>query len=375
MTFLIQHEWSIAGFFAVLCTIALLNSWGIRRLRPLRPRCCPKVCALVPMRDEQANAGGSVRSLLGQDYPALEVVVYEEGSTDRTPQILAGRRHPRLRVIHGRPPPQGWLGKSWACAQLADSAGAKLLLFADADVRLAPGAVAAAVAQMRRRRLQFLSVLPRQEIGSFGELLLVPLIPWSLSSFFPLFLPRLTPAAVGQFILVDRQAYLKMGGHAAVRGQVVEDMALAKRAAHAGISARLYSGGKLVSCRMYDGLRPAVDGLSKNLFAVFGKRLGLYSLAWTWILYSAWQPVWVASLAWAGLLPSGLAVPASLALGLDLCLWGYTAWRFRLPAALPLVHHLVVAAAWVVAARSAFWHLAGRGTWKGRSIHVERGIQ
>ncbi len=376
MNFFYQHEWSLAGFFFVLVLIFLSNFWGIKTLR--RGVCArsPQVSILVPMRDEEANAAPCLRALLAQDYPDYEVVVYEDRSQDRTQEILSSFADSRLRVVRGGDLPAGWLGKAWACHNLAQRARGELLLFVDADVRLSPHAVSAAVAAMEKGRLDVLSVLPRQEVGSLGEALVVPLMSWSLASFFPLLLGQLwrrpvLAAAVGQFMLFRKEAYVRIGGHQAIRHEVLDDMALARRAVQAGLRLGLCHGGNLVRCRMYSGLRAAVRGFAKSLFPVFGRRTLLFLFVWNWLLYATWQPILLLMSMAAGRspLPAAYVAPAAWAVGWAWTLWLLTTWRFRFPWYLPAIYPLVVGAGWTVALRSLVWHWAGWGTWKGRSIH------
>ncbi|MGQ9699885.1 MAG: glycosyltransferase [Candidatus Bipolaricaulaceae bacterium] len=351
--------------------IALLNLWGFPRLRPGKPACTPKVSILIPMRDEEENAEACLASALAQDYPAFEVLVYEEGSQDRTKLVLSQFHDPRLRVIFGDGPPPGWLGKPWACARLAQAATGEILLFLDADVRLKEEAVAAVVAALAQENLDFLSLLPHQEVRTLGEALHVPLIPWSLNSFFPLFLPKLRRVAVGQFLLIRRPEYERMGGHGAVRAEVLEDQALAERAVKAGLRTKLLFAGGLARCRMYRGFWAANRGLAKGLFPLFKRRILPFAFVWTWLLYVAWQPLVMLLLGAFGHVPAALRVPAAWALGGAWALWSLTTVRFRLPPWLPLAYPLVHLVAWFTAIRSALWHLLGRGTWKGRSIYVK----
>lgn len=329
------------------------------------------------MRNEAFNAEGVISSALSLDYPDYEVLVYEEGSDDGTPEILAGITHPQLRVLKGSPPPLGWLGKNWACYNLAKEASGPLLLFVDADVRLGQDALRAAVAELLEGDYHLVSVLPRQEVGSLGELLLVSIIPWSLASFFPLVLSKIFRAAkiqatVGQFILVRKEAYLRAGGHEAIKGEVLDDFELGWLMRKQGNKLGLLYGGDLVWCRMYRGFKEAFDGLSKNLFLVFRRRLALFAFVWGFLFYSTWEPLCFLVAAGLGAHIPAEVFRASLAsFSFSFALWGLTAARFGLPLFLPLVHPLVVAVALATAARSAFWHLAGRGTWKGRSIHVK----
>jgi glycosyltransferase involved in cell wall biosynthesis len=231
----------------------------------------PRTSLLVPARDEADRLPHSLPGLLAQ--PATEILVLDDGSRDGTPAVvrrLAGT-DPRVRLLTGAPLPPGWVGKNWACHQLARAATGDLLVFCDADVRLRPGALPAAWAEMRRQRSDVFSVFPRQLTGTLGERLLVPLIDENLLAFLPhrlLALP--VPAAAvanGQFLAFRREAYRVTGGHRAVAGHVVEDLALARSARRAGLRLGLALGGDLVQARMYHGYRDAVRGLGKSLRA------------------------------------------------------------------------------------------------------------
>lgn len=374
MNFFLWHQFSLAGFFMVLLGISALNLLGLPTLRRRKPAITPKVSVLIPVRDEEENVEECVASALGQDYPDLEVLVYEEGSRDNTRAILSSLSDPKLRVIFGNEPPPGWLGKPWACQKLAEEAQGSLLLFLDADVRLTPKALSSAVALLEREKLDFLSLLPRQEMRSMGEALHVALIPWGLSAFFPLFFRRLRRVAVGQFLLLRREAYMRIGGHEAVRAEVLEDMAMAVRAVRARLRLRLAFGGDLLRCRMYRGFREANVGLAKNLFPLFQKRLLPFIFVWSWLLYVAWQPIFVLFFSLAGTVNPELLVPTAWALGSAGLVWAFTVFRFRLPLWLLVAYPAVHLVAFFTAARSAFWHLSGRGMWKGRTIHVKGGF-
>lgn len=378
MEFLIQHEWSLVGFFVVLFVIAISNLWGIPKLRNRSVEASGLVSVLIPMRDEGDNAVGAVASALNQNYPSCEVMVYEEGSRDHTREVLESIDNPNVSLIYGNNPPKGWLGKPWACHNLAKAAHGELLIFLDADVRLSPDAVSSAVGELKRKNLDVLSLLPWQITRTFGELLVVSIIPWALSSFFPLVLVRLfgvsrVTATVGQFVLIRRQAYQRIGGHAAVRDSVLEDMELGKLAVANDLSLGLSFADKLVSCHMYNGLKAAINGLSKNLFAVFGKRLGLFAFVWTYILYTAWQPIaLILAHLITGVGGEDIMLPTLLTLSLSSALWAFTAIRFRTSVVLAIVFPVITVLSWFIAARSAFWHLTGRGTWKGKSIHASK---
>ncbi len=231
----------------------------------------------------------------------------DDGSRDATAEVVrrAAAADPRVRLLTGAPVPPGWVGKNWACQQLADQATGDLLVFCDADVHLRPGALDAAWVHLHHQRADVFSVFPRQRTGTVGERLLVPLIDENLLAFLPHRLLQLpVPAAAvanGQFLAFRRAAYRAIGGHRAVAGHIVEDLALARRTRRAGHPLGLALGGSLVGARMYHGYAPAVRGFGKSLRAAHGGRdtallasaafnLAAYSLPWLRLRHGrAWQ--------------------------------------------------------------------------------------
>src|SRR5262249_26734316 len=143
----------------------------------------PRVSLLVPARDEATRLPRLLPGLLAQ--PADEILILDDCSTDATAAVVDACSDPRLRLLPGTPPPSGWVGKNWACHQLAEAAQGQLLVFCDADVVLAPGALDAVWSQLWRQRADVFSVFPRQLTGTIGERLLVPLIDETLLAFLP----------------------------------------------------------------------------------------------------------------------------------------------------------------------------------------------
>jgi hypothetical protein len=191
-----------------------------------------------------------------------------------------------VRLIPGRPLPDGWLGKPHACAQLAEAAHphSELLVFVDADVRLAPGAVAGAVACLEERGFDLLSVWPRQEAVSFAERLVQPLQLWAVLTFLPLRLAQRSPrpslaAANGQFLIARGNAYRAAGGHAADPAAVLDDIALARTFKRSGFRIAVVSGQDVASCRMYERWAEVRDGYAKSLWAAFGSPSGAAAVA------------------------------------------------------------------------------------------------
>jgi len=235
-----------------------------------------RVSVLLPVRDEAARVEPCLRALLAQQGVDLEVVVLDDGSTDGTADVV--RRvvdgDPRVRLLAGRSLPEGWLGKPHACQQLADAAvpSSDVLVFVDADVVLTPFAVAATVALLEDSGLDLLSPYPRQEAPG-ATALVQPLLQWSWLSFLPLRLaersarPSLA-AANGQLLAVRRTAYLRAGGHAAVRDAVVEDVELLRSLKRTGGRGGVCDGTELATTCMYDGWHELVAGYTKSLWTL-----------------------------------------------------------------------------------------------------------
>ncbi len=304
---------AVAGFHLVKLTGLLANLVAFPTLRPAPVRRRLPTSILVPARDEALRLPDALPGLLAQ--PASEILILDDNSTDRTAEVVvqAAARDPRVRLLSGTPPPPGWTGKNWACHQLAEAARGELLVFCDADVQLAPGALDALHAELRAQHAEVFSVFPRQYTATMGERLLVPLIDDVLLSFLPhglLDLP--VPAAAsanGQLLAFRRRAYRTVGGHAAVAGAVVEDLALARRTRRCGLKLGLALGGDLVGARMYHGYTETVRGFGKSLRAAHGGHdlVLLVSAGWHLVAYALPWLRWRHGAGWRAAALLGLA--------------------------------------------------------------------
>ncbi|MCG5467140.1 glycosyltransferase family 2 protein [Micromonospora sp. LAH09] len=239
-----------------------------------------RVAVLLPLRDEATRVTPCLRALLAQrGVPGLRVVVLDDGSTDGTADVVraVAGDDPRVTLLTGVAPPPGWLGKPHACWQLATRADpdATALVFVDADVVLAPHAVASAVTELRAARATLLSPYPQIVVATAADRLVQPLLQWLWLTFLPLRAmerssrPSLA-AAGGQFLVLDRAGYTAAGGHAAVADKILEDVELARAVKRAGGRIALADGSRLAACRMYDDWPQLRDGYSKSLWASFG---------------------------------------------------------------------------------------------------------
>jgi len=233
------------------------------------------VSLVIPARNEERNIRRCAESALASSYPRLEVIVVDDHSTDDTGAIASAlaRADARLRVITPDALPAGWFGKQWACSAGAAAARGELLGFMDADTWQSPDLVTRVVNAMRTRGSDLLSVAGIQELGSFWERLIQPQI-------FAIMLQRFggtelvnrsrhvsQKIANGQCIWMRRDTYDALGGHAAVKHEVAEDLALAQLWFRAGRTVSLVLGLSQLSTRMYTSLRELIDGWGKNIYA------------------------------------------------------------------------------------------------------------
>lgn len=234
----------------------------------------PLVSVIVPARNERLTIAGCLASLTASGYADFEIVVVDDRSEDDTRALAsavpAGNAR-RFVIVDGEELPDGWIGKPWACWQGARVAAGDLLLFTDADTTHGRDLLARAVAGLREERADLLTIVGTQRMDTFWERLVQPHIFLLMVCRFPSFErvarnPRWREAiANGQFMLFPRPSYEAIGGHAAVRDEVVEDLALAQHVKRAGLRLRIRGAERDFSTRMYRSLREIVDGWSKNV--------------------------------------------------------------------------------------------------------------
>lgn len=264
--------------------LAAHTAVNLRHLRRPAPaaRVRERVSVLVPARNEAGHLAATLASILASTgIDDLEVLVLDDGSTDGTGDLARSFADPRLNVLDGgtADPPPGWLGKPWACQRLAERATGSILVFVDADVHLEPNGLAGTVQAMRAAGFSLVSPYPRQLAGTPLERLVQPLVTWSWVATLPLgwsersVRPSLS-AANGQLLAVDANAYRAIGGHAAVAGEVLEDISLMRAVKRSGRTAATLDGSQIASCRMYAGAGQVVDGYAKSLWDAFGGPVG-----------------------------------------------------------------------------------------------------
>ena len=227
------------------------------------------------MRNEAHNITKTLPKILNQSSQNIQFIFINDKSTDNTQEVLEQitKKHQDkdIIIIQGTPLPKGWVGKQWALHQAQQYATGDILLFVDADVLLHKDAMRSLLQEFNETESDMLSVFPKQVMKTWGEKIATPLQSWALLTFYPLVLatsklfPQLA-VANGQVIMISKEAYQQVGGHEAVKGSMVEDIALAEKVKQERLNLNLCFGAEMISCRMYQSLNSAWAGYSKNYF-------------------------------------------------------------------------------------------------------------
>jgi len=326
-----------------------------------------RLSIIIPARNEEQNLPALLRSIAAQSVRPHEIIVVNDASTDRTAEVA---REFGARVIHSQPLPDGWRGKTWACHQGAQAATGGLLLFLDADTWFEPDGLRRVLAEFQAAGGGVLSVAPYHAVRAFHE---------QFSAFFNLVMlagtgafrlrgDRLAPRGLlGQFMLIERTAYQGVGGHAAVKGRILENFWLAEQLRAAGVPLRCRGGRGVFAFRMYpQGWREVVDGWTKGFASGAGQTpLPILLLIIAWMIGLMTAPL---GLAFAGkpllwLAAYGLCV-AQVSRMLR-CV-GTFHWSAALLYPMPLIFYFVVFARSVCRSRSK-----QTVAWKGRQIRAD----
>jgi glycosyltransferase involved in cell wall biosynthesis len=330
------------------------------------------ISVLIPARNEERVIAASLESVLASRGIGFEVIVLDDASTDRTAEIvrsIAGR-DPRVRLESSPTLPEGWNGKQHACYALASMAKSDLLCFLDADVRLAPDALARMTLFLSRSRSDLVSGFPRQETETTLEWLLLPLIHFVLLSYLPLAAMRLVPApgfavGCGQFMLARRAAYRKTGGHAEIRATMHDGLLLPQLFRRHGFRTDIADLTYLATCRMYHNTREVWRGLAKN--ATEGMAAPLRILPFSFLLFCGQILPLLLALTWQG---RGRAL-ILIALAASFVPRFLSVWKYRQPLVSALLHPVGVAVLLVIQWYALLLKVAGQHiTWKERAYPV-----
>jgi glycosyltransferase involved in cell wall biosynthesis len=324
------------------------------------------VSVIVPARNEEACLPACLDSLTGQSGIQFEIIVVDDGSSDRTHAIASS--YAGVRVIDAPPLPSGWTGKNNAVTAGAREARGEWLLFTDADTVHLPGSLRRSVAEAQQRGAALLSYSPEQIVQGFWQRALMPVVFAELATTYrpsDVSNPSSSAAAAnGQYVLISREAYDAVGGHAAIAGELLEDVALARAVKKSGRKIFFRYGGDAVRTRMYRKFADMREGWTKNLAALFSVPGRLASLRFAeFALLMGATAATVASISFGNPFRAGLAgliLVAAYSLFLSRIRKAHFAWTSNLIAifGLPLFAYLLL--------RSRLYYRKGTVAWKGR---------
>ena len=375
-----------AALIAIWPIRHLVLNWALPKLDYLGPRSprfsqpdLPLVSAIIPAKDEEETIADCLATVQAQSYPNLEILVVDDRSTDRTPEIARSiaRVDPRVRLVSIEDLPPGWTGKTHALHVAAGQARGEWFWFVDADTRHEPDSLAIVLEYARSHDAALASLLPEMRCESFWESVAQPLLGIVLIQSYPLFWAndpeKKLAFANGQYILIRRDAYVLAGGHEGVRDKFVEDIYLARAVKGAGLSARTAIAHGIGSTRMYTSLPQFVRGWSRILYDALGRN------PWR-LLAQGLDPLFFSQTAHVALIaalvmlalgrPSGPFPPWLLALSIAHHLLAYTCLRRLYVLSVPRTKHV----AWyplaglvldVILFRAIRMCLTGNVTWRG----------
>ncbi len=277
----------IFAFALLQFAVAIINLVFMQRFPSSKTTFNGQVSVLIPARNEEKNVASLINDLLIHDYQNIEILVFNDQSTDKTAEIVKEftEKDSRVKLINSDGLPEGWLGKNYACHSMAKLAKGRYLLFLDADVRIGNGIIQQTTSFAEKHRLGLLSIFPKQIMVSAGEKATVPLMHYILLTLLPLILVHKTSfpslaAANGQFMLFNAEIYRKTKPHEKMKYEKVEDIKIARYFKQEGINIACITGKKTVGCRMYTGFAESVHGFSKNVIQFFGNSFPIAFLFW-----------------------------------------------------------------------------------------------
>ena len=370
---------------AFALVISLSNLKFLHSLRTSFPRIDPgfngdSISVLVPARNEEDSIAYCLSALIAQTYPKMEILILNDRSLDDTATIIESYADldPRIRMIQGSTLPEGWSGKNWACEQLFRESKGDLVLFIDADTILSLDTISASIYESNKNEADLLTVMPKRIANCITERLMFPFMDWFLFSWMPMIAAKTKrgsylSASFGQFMLFRREAYSRIGGHASLKNNPLDDFSLGRITKKIGLKWVLYEGTSCVEVMSYNGNIQAIRGISRSIFPALN-----FSIT-TLILFSA-------VLLSLGLLPiinltSGLMDNAInqnfMALSLYSLVmltasWAISCFRFKHSYLIALFHPISMAVILVVGYHSMITYIFQMTHWKDRTMPRQR---
>lgn len=340
----------------------------------------PLVSILIPARNEETNIEKCIKAFLKQDYPELEILVLDDNSTDNTYNIVKkiSEKNKNVKVFKGKPLPQGWLGKNFACFQLSRYAKGEYFVFTDADTHHLQNSISSSLAALLNNGLDALCPFPREIMVTIHERMSIPFMNFVILLFMPLALIRksknpLFCTGVGQYLLFKREVYFGMGGHAAVKGKILEDVQITKKTKEMGYSYMIFDGRKIISCRMYKNFKQVFTGYSRFLFSAFDYNTSMLTIAiiffiLLFLLPNIFFPIGLILYHW----PREILLPIFAQISIVSFIRMVNALRFKEKLLDIFLSPLSIVYIVFIAINSVLQHKLGNGIyWKGRTYQAE----
>ena len=357
--------------------VTVTNIPYIKRLRRSNLIQSPLVSVLIPCRNEELKIVECVTSIVNQNYKNIEIVTLNDCSDDETGKILSELqlKYKKVVAINGKPLPEGWIGKNWACHQLVNYASGKFLLFCDADVTYDSTLIHDAIANIQENKSKFITLFPSRNTSSITDKFVWSFAGWTLNSWLPLFFAYRTKISFlsvgfGQFLLIDKDTYFSIGGHKAFKGTSLDDFELARAIQKSGVKWFVGVGAGRVITSGYRGFFESIKGHGRSIMPVFHNRSILMFFFWLLLLNTMWSPIAVLIISLVGInVPKENVQIAALSTAFIGISWLMSVIKIKISFFAALFYPLAIASV-LMAAISSYVSVKRKSVeWKGRSIN------
>ena len=288
------------AFSILVALLAVVNLFFIRRASisdSLKTQSA-LVSILIPARNEEANIGRCLYSLIDQSYKNIEIIILDDDSTDYTFSIAKeiSKKDKRIKIVKGMPIEKDWLGKNWACHQLSSIAKGDMLLFIDADTKLQSKTIEETIVEMEEFDIDLITLFPKRVTSTSVDKIISVTVGWFIFSCLPILFSNKNPifsSAFGQYLLFRKGAYFSIGGHESIKDNILDDFELGRSITREGFNLKVFDGTDRISTFSYSSEREAIDGLSKSIFPFFSNRLVPFFLLWILFMAMSIVPVLV----------------------------------------------------------------------------------
>ncbi len=373
----------VLSFPIIPLVIGIVNNRGLSSLgdsfqSPITDNVGKLVSVLIPARNEEQNIGACIKHVLAQEHSNLEILVLDDNSVDNTGNIVSSFNDSRVRLIKGKPLPDGWTGKNWACHQLSQNANGEFFVFTDADTTLGKRVLKLALIVLEAKKLDLLTLIPKRLCHHISERFMFPFIDWAIFCWLPMKLayqsqnPHLS-ATYGQFMFFKKDAYFGIGGHSAVRNTNLDDFELGRLIKERKFKWFLMHGKSQVQTLPYHDNLSAVRGISRSIFPALHYRFSLLLILSFVLLIIGFIPLLTLTFEIFSSDRSviDLIIPFVSFLFMSIS-WAIVCKTFEHNPMLVLIFPVSILLMVFVAYHSLVTNILGLSNWKGRDITTKR---